>query len=75
MHHALKDDSKSFSTIAISGTDKGNYRKRMEIQMTPEMNWSYIDNDLVKPISLFVVFKDEEMRKTFSCVNTRGIVL
>ena len=39
--------------------------------MTPEMNWSNIEIDHVKAISLFDVSKDEELKKAFSWKNTQ----
>jgi len=35
-------------------------------QMTPVMNWSNIEIDHVKPISLFDVSKDEELKEAFN---------
>ena len=38
IHHALNGKSKSFSTLDILGIDVETYRKRIEYQLTPEMN-------------------------------------
>ena len=37
----------------------------IDFQMTPEMNCSNIEIDHVKPICMFDVFKDEELRDAF----------
>ena len=39
IHHALNGKPKSSSTLDIFGVDIGTYRKWIEYQMTPEMNW------------------------------------
>ena len=40
IHHALNGKSKSISTKEILGIDIDSYKKRIEFQFTPEMNWS-----------------------------------
>ena len=50
IHHALKGKSKSSSTRDILGIDIDLYRKWIEYQMTPEMNWSNIEIDHVKQL-------------------------
>ena len=59
IQNALKGRSKSISTKEILGIDIEIYRKWIEFQMTPEMNWSNIEIDHVKAISLFDVTKDD----------------
>ena len=39
--------------------------------MCPEMNWSNIEIDHVKPISSFDVTRDEGMREAFNWMNTQ----
>ena len=46
----------------------------MEFQFTPEMNWTNIENDHVKPICLFNVSKDEEVKEAFSWKNTQPLL-
>ena len=46
----------------------------MEFQFTPEMNWSNIENDHVKPICMFDVSKDEELREAFCWKNTQPLL-
>ena len=70
IHRALKGKSKPSSTIDILGIDIDTYKKWIEYQMTPEMNWSNIEIDLVKAICLLDVSKDEELKEAFSWKNT-----
>ena len=39
--------------------------------MTPEIDWSNIEIDHVKPICMFDVSKDEELKEAFSWKNTQ----
>ena len=48
------------------GIDVETYRKWIEWQFTPEMNWSNTEYDHVEPICLFDVSKDEELKEAFS---------
>ena len=57
---------KSSSTKNILGIDIDTYRKWVEWQMTPEMNWSNTEIDHAKPICMFDVSKDEEQKGTFN---------
>ena len=66
IHHALNGISKSSSTKKILGIDVDSYRKWIEFQFTPEMNWSNIEIDHVKPICMFDVSKDEEVKEAIS---------
>ena len=71
IHRALKGKSKSSCTKDILGIDIDTYRKWIEFQMTPEMNWSNIENDLVKAICMFDVSDDEQLKEAFSSKNTQ----
>ena len=53
IHHASNGKLKSSSIKDILGIDIDSYRKWIEIQMTPNMNWKNIDIDHVRAISLF----------------------
>ena len=46
----------------------------MEFQFTPEMNWENIEIDHVKPICMFDVTKDEELKKAFNWRNTQPLL-
>ena len=70
-HHALIGRSKSSSTRDILGIDIETYKRWIEWQMTPEMNWSNIEIDHVKAISLLDVSKDEELGEAFDWKNTQ----
>ena len=42
--------------------------------MTPEMNWTNIEIDHVKPICMFDVSKDEELKEAFSWQDTQPLL-
>ena len=42
--------------------------------MTPEMKWSNIEIDQVKPICLFDVSRDEELKEALSWKNTQPLL-
>ena len=65
-HHALNGKSNSSSTLDILGIDVQTYRKRIEWQMNPEMNWTNIEIDHEKPICMFGVAKDKELTEAYS---------
>ena len=71
IHHALNGKSKSSSTREILGFDIETYKWWIEWQMTPEMNWENFEIDHVKPICLFDVSKDEELKEAFNWKNTQ----
>ena len=73
-HHALNGKSKSVSTKEILGIDIETYKKWIEFQFTPEMNWDNIEIDHVKAICLFDVTKDEELREAFNWKNTQPLL-
>ena len=70
----LKGKSKSPSTIDILGIGIITYKRWIEFQMTPEMNWFKIEIDHVKPICMFDVSKDEELREAFCWKNTQPLL-
>ena len=72
--HALNNNLKSSSNRDILGKDIDLYRKWIEWQMTPEMNWSNTEIDHVKPICMFDVSKDEVLRETFNWKNTQPLL-
>ena len=72
IYKSLKS-TKSSSTLNIMGIDFDSYRKWIEDQFTPEMNWNNIDIDHVKPICLFDVSKFEDLKDAFSWKNTQPI--
>ena len=74
IHQALNGELKSSTTREISGTDIDLYRKWLEFQFTPEMNWGNIEIDHVKPICLFDVSDDEQLKEAFSWKNTQPLL-
>ena len=74
IHHALNGRLKSSSTKDIIGIDIDLYRKWIEYQMTPEMNWNNIEIDHVKAICLFDVSRDEELKDAFNWKNTQPLL-
>ena len=71
---ALNGKSKSSSALDILGIDVETYRKWIEWQFTPEMNWRNIEIDHVKPICMFNVSEDEQLKEAFSWKNTRPLL-
>ena len=74
IHHALNGKTKPSSTKDILGMDIELYRKRIEYQFAPEMNWENIEIDHVKAICLFDLSNDEELREAFSWKNTQPLL-
>ena len=74
IHHALNGKPKSISTKEILGIDIETYKKWIEWQMTPDMTWNNIQIDHVKPICLFDVTKDEELKEAFNWKNTQPLL-
>ena len=66
--------AKQSSTKEILGIDIETYKKWIEYQMTPEVNWDNIEIDHVKAICLFDVSKDEELKEAFSWKNTQPLL-
>ena len=74
IHNALNGRSKSSSTGDILGIDIETFKRWIEWQMTPKMNWQIIEIDHLKPICMFDVSKDEEWRDAFSWKNTEPLL-
>ena len=74
IRQALSGRVKSSSTKDILGIDIDTYKKLLEFQFTPEMNWSNTEVDHVKPICLFDVSRDEELREAFNWKNTQPLL-
>ena len=65
IRHALNRKTKSSSTIEILGIDIDTYSKWIEDPMTAEMNWSNKEIDHVRPICMFGLSKDEQLKEAF----------
>ena len=66
--------TKQSSTKEFLGLDIDLYRKWIEFQTTPEMKWSNIEIDHIKPICMFDVTKDEQLKEAFSWKNTQPLL-
>ena len=74
IHHALNGKSKSISTKEILGIDIDSYKKWIEFQFIPEVNWSNFEIDHVKAICMFDVSKDEELKEAFNWKNNQPLL-
>ena len=74
MYHAVNGRSKLSSTRNILGIDIITYKRWIEFQMTPEMNWSNIEIDQVKPICMFDVSNEQELKEVFSWKITQPLL-
>ena len=74
IHRALKGKSKPSSTLDILGNDIETYKKWIEWQMTPEMIWRNIELDHVKPICMFDISYDEQLKEAFNWRNTQPLI-
>ena len=74
IYKSLKGMTKQSTTKEVLGMDVDLYKKWIEFQMTPEMNWSNIEIDHVKAICLFDVSKDEELKEAFNWKNTQPLL-
>ena len=70
----LKSKTKSSSTLDISAIDIETYRKWIEFQFTPKMNWSIIEIDHVKPICMFHVSDYDQLKDAFNWNNTQPLL-
>ena len=66
--------AKQTSTKDILGIDINLYRKWIEWQMTPEMNWNNIEIDHVKPICMFDISNENELEEAFCWKNTQALL-
>ena len=66
--------TKQSSSISILGKVIDLYRKLLKFQFTNEMNWENIEIDYVKPICMFDVTKDEELKEAFNWRNTQPLL-
>ena len=71
---ALKCMMKQSSSRDILAIAIDTYKKWLEFQFTPEMNWSNIEIDHVKRICMFDVIKDEELREAFNWKNNQPLL-
>ena len=74
IYKSLKGMTKHSSSLNILGIDIDLYRKWLEFQFTPDMNWKNIEIDHVKPICMFDVSKEEELKEAFNWKNTQPLI-
>ena len=74
IYKSLKGMTKQLTTREILGIDIYLYRKWLEFQFTPEMNWLNIEIDHVKPICMFNVSDNEQLKHAFSWQNTQPLL-
>ena len=74
IYKSLKGMTKQASSRDILGIDIDAHKKWLEFQFSPEMNWSNIEIDHVKPICMFDVTKDDELREAFNWKNTQPLL-
>ena len=70
----MNGKTKSKSTKEILGFDVETYKKWIEYQLTPEMNWQNIHVDHVRAISSFDVSKEDELFKAFNWRNCQPLL-
>ena len=74
IYKSLKGMIKQSSTKEILGIDIDLYRKWIKFQMSPDMTWDNIEIDHVKPICMFDVSDDEQLKEAFSWKNTQPLL-
>ena len=74
INKSLKGMTKQSSSRDILGIDIDTYKKWLEFQFTSDMNWSNIEIDHVKPICMFDVTKDNELREALNWKNTQPLL-
>ena len=74
IYKSLRGLTKQSSSRDILGIDIDLYRKWIEFQFTPEMNWSNIEIDHVKAICLFDISDDEQLKEAFNWKNTQPLL-
>ena len=73
-YKSVKGMTKQSCTEKILGTVIDLYKKRIEWQFSPEKNRSIIEIDHVRPICMFDVSEDEELKETFCWKNTQPLL-
>ena len=74
IYKSLNGVTKQSSTKEILGIDIDLYRKWLEFQFTPEMNWLNIEIDHVKPLCMFDVSDEEQLKEAFNWRNTQPLL-
>ena len=66
--------TKQSSTKEVLGIDVDLHKKRIKFQFTPEMKWTNIEIDHVKPICMFDIYDDEQLKETFCLKNFQPLL-
>ena len=74
IYKSLRGLTKQSSSRDILGIDIDLYRKWIEFQFPSEMTWDNIEIDHVKPICMFDLSKDEELKEVFNWKNTQPLL-
>ena len=74
IYNCLKGMTKQSSTIDVLGIDIDTYKKWLDFQFTPEINWDNFEIDHVKAICLFDMSKDEELGEAFIWKSTQPLL-
>ena len=74
IYKSLKGMTKYLSTKKVLGIDIETYKKWIKWQMTPDMTWDNIEIDHVRPISLFDISDDEQLKEAFNWRNTQTLI-
>ena len=74
IYKSLKGMTKQSSKQEILGIDIDLYRKWLEFQFTPEMNWPNIEVDHIKPVCMFDVSDEEQLKEAFNWKNTQPLL-
>ena len=74
IYKSLRGLTKQSSSRDILGIDIDLYRKWIEWQFTPDMDWSNTELNHVKPICMFDLSKDEEIKEAFNWKNTQPLL-
>ena len=70
----MKGEVKSYSTKDILGEDINPCKKWIEFPLAPGMTWLNIETDHVKPISMFDVSDNEQLKEVWCWKNTQPLL-
>ena len=74
IYKSIKGLTKQSSTKDILGIDMETYKKWIKFQFTPDMTWDNNEIDHVKPICMFDISDDEQLKEAFSWKNTQPLL-
>ena len=72
IYKSLKGITKQSTSRHVLIIDIDTYRRRIEYQLTPEMNWSVIEVDHLKPVCSVDVSNKLELKETFNWIKTQN---